>query len=583
MFRYMRSNSILATFFLIALLGLMPCATSFARASQLPTDGDKADASLVSAVTDEAFRLYQADGQMRARLVGHDQAMPILYRDANQTIHTISPVRTHSQTGLKLVFRTTAQLESYPEAKAAFLRAAATWEEWIQTPISVIIDLDYGPLCFGNEVSAEEKGFTNPQLLIGRGLFPKTFTRMLEDADDEEEAALYWALPRNVLPTTEGETNSIIAPSAMFRVFRHIDPIAGEFEPVIWGPPPALWLNTGQNYDFNVADGIDEGKIDFEGVVLRELGRILGFYSAVGRLDENPDELLAASIWDFFRMRPGVVMDSFPTERRILTPGGLQAFNCGHNDLLLSTGGLDEASGDGRSASHWKDDILTGTRIGIMDPTIPEGKHHTVTLNDLSALNAMGYSIRPVGNNKPTLTNLTADLHGDVLSFRGISTDADGDVVQAQVRLLNEKEQLVAESAPFAVDFGVPEVLPFTMDFRGLSGFPSVIKVALSLIDSKGNRSNAITVGFSKGDESGPTLKSAVYKKGKLTISGKGFSGDVQVEINGVVVNPAGGFKIKVKKITATAEANELRLQGGANRIRVIVNGLRSNIVQEEL
>ncbi|HYE13986.1 MAG TPA: hypothetical protein VD968_06055, partial [Pyrinomonadaceae bacterium] len=47
-------------------------------------------------------------------------------------------------TGLTIVLRGTAQLDANPEAKAAFTRAAAAWEAIITTPITVVIDVDYG-------------------------------------------------------------------------------------------------------------------------------------------------------------------------------------------------------------------------------------------------------------------------------------------------------------------------------------------------------------------------------------------------------------------------------------------------------
>jgi hypothetical protein len=59
---------------------------------------------------------------------------------------------------------------------------------------------------------------------------------------------------------------------------------------------------------------------------------------------------------------------------------------------LLSTGRL---NGDGRQASHWKDDTLTGNLIGLMDPTAsgPGGVRpfQAFTKFDMIAFDAMGY------------------------------------------------------------------------------------------------------------------------------------------------------------------------------------------------
>jgi hypothetical protein len=68
--------------------------------------------------------------------------------------------------------------------------------------------------------------------------------------------------------------------------------------------------------------------------------------------------------------------------------------------------------------------------------------------------------------------------------------------------------------------------------------------------------------------------------RGKLTIRGSDLKGQVQFEVNGVLV-PASvvlkpnraGTRLKVK-----AEAGELGLVSGPNRVRLLKDGLRSNI-----
>ena len=61
-------------------------------------------------------------------------------------LRVISPLRTLSAraAGLTLTLRATDQLEANPEAKAAFLKAADIWMSKIGTPVTVIIDVDFG-------------------------------------------------------------------------------------------------------------------------------------------------------------------------------------------------------------------------------------------------------------------------------------------------------------------------------------------------------------------------------------------------------------------------------------------------------
>jgi hypothetical protein len=57
---------------------------------------------------------------------------------------------------------------------------------------------------------------------------------------------------------------------------------------------------------------------------------------------------------------------------------------------LMSTGAF---TGDGRQASHWKDDGLTGIRLGIMDPSLPAQQAWTLSDADVRALDLLGYDI----------------------------------------------------------------------------------------------------------------------------------------------------------------------------------------------
>jgi hypothetical protein len=105
----------------------------------------------------------------------------------------------------------------------------------------------------------------------------------------------------------------------------------------------------------------------------------------------------------------------------------------------------------------------------------------------------------------------------------------------------------------------------------------------LTLIDSRGNRSGTQVADFSKGDGGGPKLSKATFKSNKLTVKGKQMKGDLQLEVNGLIVAPPAAVEASGKKLTIRGQAAELNLRDGANRIRVLSNGLRSNLVVIEL
>jgi hypothetical protein len=60
------------------------------------------------------------------------------------------------------------------------------------------------------------------------------------------------------------------------------------------------------------------------------------------------------------------------------------------NDAYFSTG---RNFGDGRQASHWKDNIPGQPQLGIMDPTVAFGQQSVVDSLDLAAMDAMGWNV----------------------------------------------------------------------------------------------------------------------------------------------------------------------------------------------
>ncbi|MFL6275360.1 MAG: NF038122 family metalloprotease [Blastocatellia bacterium] len=531
---------------------------------------------------DQACALYENDKGLGCRDATRDEAQALLRPRDPRQLHVISPPKTAQANGLTLILRATEQLESNPTAKAAFLKAAAMWESVIQTPITVVIDVDFGPTWFGEPFPDHVVGLTNPQLLFAEPVYPALHGRLLDIANSQKKNNLYLNLPELIVTTDKGQTQAIVAPSSMFRVWGFIDAIADpDHESGSWGHGPAIGLDSRVTYDFDPSNGVDADKEDFDAVACHEIGHVLGFTSYVGQLEMNPDAPLALSILDLFRVGPGTNLGGFASASRILSSGGAQYFYAGGDTYGLSTGKPDGTGGDGRQASHWRDDAIAGEmRIGVLDPTLPAGKRETITLKDLEALDAFGYWIKPIGNAPPALKSLAGDLNGDVLTLSGTLTDVDGDVVQAQLEMLDEKGHVLGQTAPFTVDFGVPASQFFNFTIKQMGSQPAVTQVRLSLIDTKGNQSKAMLTDFSGGDTGGPRLNAASYKGGTFSVKGKKFGEQPQIEVNGTVITPPFGFdNVTPKRVAVSGQANELNLKTGANRIRVISNGLRSNLL----
>jgi len=314
---------------------------------------------------------------------------------------------------------------------------------------------------------------------------------------------------------------------------------------------------------------------------VHELGHVLGFESAVGQLEVNQDCIPGVTVWDLFRLRPVANITSFPTAERPLKSGGVQVFFNGTDQWQLSTGKPDKTGGDEEQPSHWKDDSEVGLRIGVMDPTLEAGRRQAATLRDLSALDIMGYALKPIGNAPPSISHMNADLNGDILTLNIFGSDLDGDVVKAKLSLLDQKDHELGSTAPFDIDAGIPSNIVVTLDTAGLGQSPAALHVGLILIDTHDNESKEVIADFSGGDTGGPKLSNANYKSGMLVIKGKRLGSDLQVEVNGFVATSSAAPNVNVskKRVTVEAPPQNLNLRTGANRIRVIANGLRSNLI----
>lgn len=534
----------------------------------------------------QACALYQSKGEIGCRQASTTEVEYLRQPRREQNLHSLSPYQTAQTGGLTIILRATPQLEAYPQAKAAFVKAAAMWESVIQTPVTITIDVDFGTTWFGEAFPDGVVGFTNPQLLVGDPLYPNLWYHMLNTAQTQKRYDLYLAMPSDHITTDLGDTQMVVAPSALFRVWGYIDTVANpENEPVSWGSSPAIGFDSRVSYDFDPSDGIDADKVDFDAVASHEIGHVLGFISSVGQTELHPNRPVAVSAWDMFRTGPGTTMDTLATAVRVQSSGGNQVFFAGNDYLNLSTGRPDGTGGDERQASHWKDATLSNQlRIGVMNPSIASGKRATITLRDLAALDAFGYSIKTPGNTPPAINDLSGDLEGDVLMLNGTLSDADGDVVQAQLELLDKKGSVVGQTAPFAVDIGIPPTQYFSVPLSNMGSLPMVMQARLKLIDTRGNQSKAMATDFSGGQKGGPSVSSVGYKKDVLTVKGKRFGDQPQIEINGVIINPPAGFDSQSqKKLSLEGQPNSLNLRSGPNRIRILSEGRHSNILVIEM
>ena len=144
-------------------------------------------------------------------------------------------------------------------------------------------------------------------------------------------------------------------------------------------------------WDFDPTNGVNSDAYDFIGVATHEIGHALGFVSGVDTLDGNRSGNFSDAAFtyiapnDLFRCSTdskaaGADLD-FAADNRTKY---FSLDNCGSNLATFSTG---TTYGDGRQASHWKDNL----GIGILDPTAARGEVMAISDIDLMMYDAIGW------------------------------------------------------------------------------------------------------------------------------------------------------------------------------------------------
>lgn len=156
----------------------------------------------------------------------------------------------------------------------------------------------------------------------------------------------------------------------------------------------SITFNSDFNFDFNSDDGITGGEYDFVGIAAHEIGHALGFVSGVDAVDITslPNGKFASTNLDDYRVFSVLDMYRYSDASVAL---GILDLSVGGNPYFSIDGGLTNLgrfstgryNGDGRQASHWKDNL----GLGIMDPTVGSGEFLQISGLDLRAFDVMGW------------------------------------------------------------------------------------------------------------------------------------------------------------------------------------------------
>src|SRR5262249_53242718 len=150
----------------------------------------------------------------------------------------------------------------------------ATWQGIVQTNISIVIDVDFGPNRFGKGAYPPNVlGSTDPQLAAGSTVYPGVRGALVTSAATSQETSLYSSLPSAVVPTDIGSTPEIHCPTATFRALGLLNAVADPVgEQSQLGNPPSIGFNSAFRFDFDPTNGIDPDKYDFDAVATHEIG-----------------------------------------------------------------------------------------------------------------------------------------------------------------------------------------------------------------------------------------------------------------------------------------------------------------------
>lgn len=286
-----------------------------------------------------------------------------------------------------IVINPTPGLAANPAALAAFNRAAAQWEAWIADPIQININADLAPLGAGT-IGQTNQSLFGVQYLQARNA-------MHADSLPHPDESIVTSLPvsgTTAFPAASFPSGSFSGSIAMTSSnLKALGLIAGD-EP---SADATITFSSQFAFDFDNSDGITPNTMDFETVAAHEIGHALGFVSWVDQIaggitNRHPTTL------DLFRFDNGGPNDpstaaDFSTMPRSLIPGNDEIFDDTSNEWRMSTGVTIGA--DGRQASHWKDNELTGVLIGMLDPTLGFEQIFPITEADLRAMDLIGYDI----------------------------------------------------------------------------------------------------------------------------------------------------------------------------------------------
>jgi hypothetical protein len=172
-----------------------------------------------------------------------------------------------------------------------------------------------------------------------------------------------------------------------------------------------ITFNSAFSWDFDRANGIAGGLYDFVGVAAHEIGHVMGFLSGVDDLDDTSSGPSFNSENDYTYVQP---LDLYRYSIESKEAGAIDWTADARSKYFSIDGGVNNLAdfstgvthGDGRQASHWKDNLGNG----LMDPTFASGEQGAITSFDVLAFDVIGYDRRELNEQVPAPLPLAGSL-----------------------------------------------------------------------------------------------------------------------------------------------------------------------------
>lgn len=309
--------------------------------------------------------------------------------------------------GFTLVLNPAAGMD--PLARDGFRRAADYWESQFTDAVTVNLTIGFSPLGPGILGEASSSSIV--------ATVASTMNALSSDATSAQDGTAVSHLPTlnfgEYLPfltqvnTESGSPavsldNDTLLNGSKSNNNRYLDITTANAKALGWNPnstneDASITFSSAFSWDFDQSDGVGPGLQDFVGVAIHEIGHALGFVSGVDTVDYfithkyglnylDLDPYAVYSVMDLFRYSAAGTLN--------LAAGADAYFSL--DGGVTSLGGFSTGvfNGDGRQASHWKDNL----GLGIMDPTAnPAGQINAPSELDLLVFDVIGWDrVSPV-------------------------------------------------------------------------------------------------------------------------------------------------------------------------------------------